>query len=456
MSTYVVPGHVLCVLQKGEYNWDSTEQGLVLGSFYLGYIVTQLPGGWYAEKHGGKWLFGLGVLGTSMLSLLLPLSAMAGLPALVTLRILQGLAEREDKCRCGQGVTFPAMFVLLTRWIPVKQRSLQLALTLIGANLGVVIAMPTASALAEQGAGWPSVFYIFGVLGCVWFGAWTLLAFNQPLEHPYISQEELLYLHTSIVDLSTTPKKHPKVPWKAIFSSQPFWALLVTRWVSYWGLYLLISELPLYMTTVLRVSLRQNSLATSLIFSAQCLGMAAAGYLADYLKNNDIISLDSIRKSFEGIALLGSALSLVAIPNSHCEVPQVIALLIAFMTLYGFTAGGSSPTQMDIAPEFAGTITGLASTVGCSSGFLGPLFTGFMTDKKNVFQQTIEEWNFVFYTTAILYLGGAMCFIVAGTSDVQPWAKLRSHSHHILTDDGPETTTTTTTTTYRPLQDLVS
>lgn len=28
--------------------------GLVLSAFFYGYIVTQLPGGWLATKHGGK------------------------------------------------------------------------------------------------------------------------------------------------------------------------------------------------------------------------------------------------------------------------------------------------------------------------------------------------------------------------------------------------------------------
>ena len=32
------------------YNWDRSEQGLILGSFFYGYIVTQIPGGWLAGK----------------------------------------------------------------------------------------------------------------------------------------------------------------------------------------------------------------------------------------------------------------------------------------------------------------------------------------------------------------------------------------------------------------------
>ena len=42
--------------------------GLILGSFFYGYIVTQLPGGWLGSQFGGKYLFGFGVLLTSVVS----------------------------------------------------------------------------------------------------------------------------------------------------------------------------------------------------------------------------------------------------------------------------------------------------------------------------------------------------------------------------------------------------
>ena len=35
-------------------------QGVILGMFFYGYVLTQLPGGRLAELFGGKWLFGMG------------------------------------------------------------------------------------------------------------------------------------------------------------------------------------------------------------------------------------------------------------------------------------------------------------------------------------------------------------------------------------------------------------
>jgi MFS family permease len=43
--------------------WDSMTQGLILGSFFYGYICTQLPGGWLSRKYGGKSVYLCGVFG---------------------------------------------------------------------------------------------------------------------------------------------------------------------------------------------------------------------------------------------------------------------------------------------------------------------------------------------------------------------------------------------------------
>ncbi|KAF8787050.1 Sialin like protein [Argiope bruennichi] len=64
-----------------KYNWNSEIQGIVLSSFYYGYIMTQLPGGVLCDKVGAKWLFGGGVLITTALYLLVPLAASWGVIA---------------------------------------------------------------------------------------------------------------------------------------------------------------------------------------------------------------------------------------------------------------------------------------------------------------------------------------------------------------------------------------
>ena len=81
------------LFQHGEFEWDSRTQGLILGCFFWGYILTQLPGGLLAEKFSGKWVFGLGVFFTGFFSLFMPIAARSSAGALIVVRVLTGAAE---------------------------------------------------------------------------------------------------------------------------------------------------------------------------------------------------------------------------------------------------------------------------------------------------------------------------------------------------------------------------
>ena len=59
-----------------------------------------------------------------------------------------------------------------------------------------MVSLPLSGVLCET-LGWESVFYVFGVLGVIWFIVWVLLVFNGPEDHPTISTEEREYLKVS-------------------------------------------------------------------------------------------------------------------------------------------------------------------------------------------------------------------------------------------------------------------
>ena len=174
---------------SGDFDWDSKEQGLILGSFFYGYVATQIPGGFFAEKYGGKWFYGLGTLCTAILTLLTPLAAQAGVGFFVGCRILEGL---------GEGMTYPAMHAMMSKWVPLNERSKFVTLISSGAQFGTVISLPISGLMAAK-ISWQSVFYFFGVLGCIWFIFWVFFVFNTPQTHPRISSNELHYIETNII-----------------------------------------------------------------------------------------------------------------------------------------------------------------------------------------------------------------------------------------------------------------
>lgn len=64
-----------------------------MGSFFYGYVLTQVPGGRLAEMFGGKMVYGLGVLITAIFTMLSPIAARTNFTFFIIVRILEGMGE---------------------------------------------------------------------------------------------------------------------------------------------------------------------------------------------------------------------------------------------------------------------------------------------------------------------------------------------------------------------------
>ncbi|XP_010935849.1 probable anion transporter 4, chloroplastic isoform X2 [Elaeis guineensis] len=153
-----------------EFKWNPATMGLIQSSFFWGYLLTQIVGGIWADKIGGKLVLGFGVVWWSIATVLTPIAAKIGLPFLLVMRAFMGI---------GEGVAMPAMNNILSKWIPVSERSRSLAFVYSGMYLGSVTGLALSPILIHN-FGWPSVFYAFGSLGSIWFALWQskVLKFN--------------------------------------------------------------------------------------------------------------------------------------------------------------------------------------------------------------------------------------------------------------------------------------
>ncbi|XP_067388733.1 sialin isoform X2 [Emydura macquarii macquarii] len=173
-----------------KYSWDADTQGWILGSFFYGYIITQIPGGYLASKVGGKLLLGFGILIPAVFTLFTPLAADLGVGYLIAVRVLEGL---------GEGVTFPAMHAMWSSWAPPLERSKLLSISYAGAQLGTVVSLPLSGIICYY-VNWIYVFYIFGALGVLWFLFWIWLVSDTPETHRRISPTEREYILSSLKD----------------------------------------------------------------------------------------------------------------------------------------------------------------------------------------------------------------------------------------------------------------
>lgn len=76
-----------------EFDWTPETVGVVDSSFFWGYIVTQIPGGFLAARYPANRVFGSAIATSAFLNMLLPIAAKAGFQYVMLLRIVQGLVE---------------------------------------------------------------------------------------------------------------------------------------------------------------------------------------------------------------------------------------------------------------------------------------------------------------------------------------------------------------------------
>lgn len=234
--------------RDGEFPWEKSTQGLILGAFFWGYLITQIPGGWLAERFGGKAVYGWFMLMTAVATLLTPIGARTSPWFLVALRVIEGL---------GEGVVFPAMHCLWSKWAPPLERSKLIGFTYAGAQIGNVITLPISGLLCDYGfdGGWGSIFYIFGAIGVIWFILWMVIAYNEPSAHPRISDIERDYIEQSIGG-SKKEHKNQSTPWLKFFTSLPIWGIIIGHMCANWGTYTLLTNIPTYMKEVLRFDIK--------------------------------------------------------------------------------------------------------------------------------------------------------------------------------------------------------
>ncbi|XP_022237128.1 sialin-like isoform X2 [Limulus polyphemus] len=398
--------------KDGEFVWDENIQGLILGAFFYGYCITQLPGGVLADRFNAKWIFGGGIFVTAVLSLLTPVAARHSVEAFIVVRVLEGL---------GEGVTFPSLFSLLSHWTPIQERSTLTGITGSGANLGMVITLPVSALLCEYGfdGGWPSVFYVFGFCGVIWFLFWSLLVTNTPESHPRISEEELIYIQQNRHAISSS-SSHQKqaIPWRAILTSRPVWAVALTKCCASWGFYTLFTELPNYFNSVLHSPIKRNGFENSAMYLAQTISVVIFGVAADCIRARSQLKITHIRKLFETTGLLLTGLCLIAVPLLRCNHVGILSVLILSMVFLAITTGGDTPVPLDLAPAYAGAVMGIVNTVTNCSGIFAPMVAGALTEHA----ETVEHWGTVFYLSGGICVVGAFIFLLFGSSDLQPWA----------------------------------
>ncbi|PAV56648.1 hypothetical protein WR25_08075 isoform A [Diploscapter pachys] len=346
----------------GFENWSPVTQGVVLGSFFYGYILTQIPGGYLAHHYGGRTIFMLGVLGTAVFTLLTPPLAKIGYPMLVIARLAEGFCE---------GVTYPAMHAMWSHWAPALEKTKLATFAFSGSYFGTVISMPL-SAVIGQHLGWPSIFYFFGLLALLWCFIWLKKVTDYPSQDPQITTEELTLLQRDAISQSQYI-----VPWREILRSGPVWAITTAHFCQNWGFYIMLTSLPKMLKDLANYELQKAGVVSSLPYLLMGVCLVWGGQLSDYLRKEVVMDTLIVRRRFTAGGFIGQAICLVLASVTSSQ-NFLVAYLSISIGLGGITWAGFSVNHLDLAPQYSGHLMGFSNTVATLPGMVCPVIVGWI------------------------------------------------------------------------------
>ena len=385
---------IAIIPMAAEHGWTTTLQGAVMSAFFLGYLLLQIPAGYLSDRFGGKWVLGLGVIFWSLFTLLTPVAAMLGISTLLVCRFLMGVAE---------SVTWPSIYALYSQWIHPDRRASAVGLMNSGIAGGSVIALICTPWIISEWS-WQGAFYLYGLLGVVWFIFWTYSAQSRPSPLPE-------WRSTAALAPQLTPEAppvvaadevvYPRLTICRMLHSRAVWGIAIAHISINWSLYLILSWFPTFVNREMEVDLQTAGLLALAPTVISLVMAPAAGRLFDRLVSQGY-NRRTIRRVMQSVAFAGITLAMLAVTLTDSLMLSVAVITLS-NALGAFSIGGFATNHLDIAPNQAGLLMGVTNTLAAVSSGASVFVSGWIQDVSG-------GWDAVFYLAALVSVAGAFFY----------------------------------------------
>ncbi|MGX9132961.1 MFS transporter [Rummeliibacillus sp. JY-2-4R] len=324
-----------------DMSFTESQLGVILSSFFMGYALMQIPGGFLADKFGSKKVIVIAILGWSIFTALTGFAW--SLTSLMLIRFLFGIGEGAYPSASTKAIA--------TYFVPKKRtkaQSTMMSSNSIGAAIAPIICAPLLIAL-----GWRHVFLVISLLG-VLIIVWFLWASHNAKVYHANEQEE--------------PRKMEKGEYKKLLRNSYLWKVLLLFFfvnIANWGL---LSWMPSYLMKVHHVNLSSIGLIAAIPSVFAALGMFFSGRIITKIGD----------KAKYGV-VLGAAI--IAITLFLMSNAQSIAIIITYqsiaMAFMGFLFSFIFTAPHRVMEEHVvGSAFGIVNFGGQAAGILSPTIMG--------------------------------------------------------------------------------
>jgi ACS family D-galactonate transporter-like MFS transporter len=366
------------LIQK-DLHIDDETMAWVMGTFFWGYAIMQIPAGLLADRWGSRqsvfWFMVLGSLAMVFTGLL------PGLAALMVCRLLMGMA---------QAGLFPAAVNSFTKWFPVRERGLPNGLLGSSMLLGGMIANATTGWVMQAAdLTWQEIFLVFGIpglVGAIGFFKWFR---DRPQEHPWVNAGELTWIQqTSTV--TPLPSLGSKEPNNIVQPSLWTWSMIVLlfficgqQFFRAAGNLFYMTWFPRFLMEARGVTMERSGFLSSVPLLGMMVGSALGGRTMDWIFQKTGSQL----LSRHGLAMVSMALS-----ATFLVLPYWFDLPLAAYTV-----------TIDLGGKNVATVFSIMNMAGNIGAALAPVLV--------IQWRNWLGWNAVLFLQAGFFVGALLCWM---------------------------------------------
>ncbi len=344
-----------------ELHISDFELGLVLSAFLWTYAFLQPVAGVIADRFGAKLSLLLGVLGTSLITILTGFAN--SFFALMSLRIVLGVTQAPNFVS-GAKVTSSG-------WFEPGQRARATSIWITGGRLGPALTVPFAAWLGVS-FGWQWAFFATGLLGLFWCVIWFFGFKDDPSSASSNSatvQAEKLKIRESLPIVLS--------PLGLGLALASFGQGYVAYYLNLW--------LPTYLVREQKFTVLNAGLFASLpLISAVVTLILIGGFLSDYLVRRGASPVGLRRKMF-AIGMVSVSIMLFATAYAPDPYTAIVALSLAGAAL-GFSTPSLWVALVEATPKsITGTMGGVQNFGGNIAGIVVSILTGYILEATRSF-----------------------------------------------------------------------
>jgi MFS transporter, ACS family, glucarate transporter len=373
-------------IQK-ELHLGSQDWGLVTGAFAIAYALFEIPSGYFGDRFGARAMLTRIVLWWSAFTTLTGFAAT--LWPLMVIRFCFG---------AGEAGAYPTASTSVFRWFPTIERGRALGVVLLSGQLGGAIA-PLLIVPIQAHFGWRASFYVFGILGVAWAGAWWRWYRNRPEERSGITAHELK-------EIGPPPDAAPHgFPWRSMGANRSLWAIMGVAFAYLYSYYFFLFWLPTYMMHE-RGFTEGGTQLSALPFVFGAMANLAGGYARDAA-----VRRWGLKSGTRAVGITGLATAAVSVFAAFSSINNYVSLGWLALCYAGITFQQPTvfATCVEIGKRYTGAVAGSMNTAGAIGGLLSSLVFGYLVERTRSYDAVLLSM------AAALILGSALWLRIDAT-----------------------------------------